>query len=291
MPVKNITTADELTGEINNAGAGKLIVIDFTSATCGPCQMIAPVFNELSNKYPGVGFLKVDVKVNPDAAQAHGVTSTPTFVFFKDQAKVTSFSGANAEKLEGTISMHKGADPEGVQSYGKQFINIREYIDDSQMECLNQDDTKPLRNALGKAPGCLQSDCDEQLLISIPFKQPMRLHSIKISSTDKETGPKHVRLFANPIHMLQFEDAETAAATQEFDLTDKDLVPGIESGVRELQFVKFQNVHSLLLFIKDNQGGGDVTTMEELILLGQPAEATNMKEFKRVAGEVGETHG
>ena len=47
---------------------------------CGPCQMIAPIFKELSNTHDDVVFLKVDVDENPDTAAKYSVSAMPTFV-------------------------------------------------------------------------------------------------------------------------------------------------------------------------------------------------------------------
>jgi hypothetical protein len=49
-----------------------------------------------------------------------------------------------------------------------------------------------------------------------------------------------------------------------------------------LRFVKYQNVHSLCIFIQDNQDDDDVTVLERLILFGQPIEATkNISELTK----------
>jgi hypothetical protein len=46
----------------------------------------------------------------------------------------------------------------------------------------------------------------------------------------------------------------------------------------------------LQLFIKDNQGGEEVTRIGHLAFFGSPLEATKMSDFKRVAGDKGERH-
>ena len=47
----------------------------------------------------------------------------------------------------------------------------------------------------------LASDCDEQLLINLKFKQSVRLHSIAIKSLDADKAPKKIKLFVNPVNM------------------------------------------------------------------------------------------
>lgn len=72
-----------------------------------------------------------------------------------------------------------------------------------------------------------------------------------------------------------------------FRLTAEDLTG---ENVVELRFVKFQNVSNLHIFIKDNMSGSETTEIDSLTIYGMPVSTTNMQEFKRVAGEKGESH-
>lgn len=58
----------------------------------------------------------------------------------------------------------------------------------------------------------------------------------------------------------------------------------------ELRFVKFQNVSNLHIFVKDNFCGSETTQIDSLTIYGMPTTTTNMQDFKRVAGEKGESH-
>jgi thiol-disulfide isomerase/thioredoxin len=52
---------------------------------CGPCQRIAPFFDELARRYPRAVFLKVDVDNCPETAASNGVSAMPTFIFFRNK--------------------------------------------------------------------------------------------------------------------------------------------------------------------------------------------------------------
>jgi thioredoxin len=87
---------------------GKLVVIDFTASWCGPCQMIAPVYEAMSVTYSDdVLFYKVDVDETDDVASACGISAMPTFQFYKGGAKVDEMKGADQTKLKTLIEQHK----------------------------------------------------------------------------------------------------------------------------------------------------------------------------------------
>lgn len=75
-------------------------VLYFTATWCPPCKTIAPVYEEMSDKYPKVAFGKVDVDDNSDAAIEFEISAVPTFVLFDGDTAVEKFSGADSAKLE-----------------------------------------------------------------------------------------------------------------------------------------------------------------------------------------------
>lgn len=58
-----------------------LAMVDFWATWCGPCQMLAPVLEELSQQ---VKVVKVDVDENPQLAMVFQVSSIPTIISFRD---------------------------------------------------------------------------------------------------------------------------------------------------------------------------------------------------------------
>lgn len=59
-------------------------VIDFSATWCGPCKMIAPVLEKVSEEMDGkVAFYNVDVDENPELAQEYGIMSIPALVVLK----------------------------------------------------------------------------------------------------------------------------------------------------------------------------------------------------------------
>lgn len=63
----------------------KTLVVDFWATWCGPCRMLAPVMEKLSEEFEGQAeFVKIDVDENEDAAVKYGITSIPNIIIFKN---------------------------------------------------------------------------------------------------------------------------------------------------------------------------------------------------------------
>lgn len=77
--IKHLNDANEFEKEVQ----GEAVLVDFFAEWCGPCQMLAPVLEEL-DKEGQVKIVKIDVDEVPELARQFRVMSIPTVMLFKN---------------------------------------------------------------------------------------------------------------------------------------------------------------------------------------------------------------
>lgn len=65
-----------------------ITLVDFYADWCGPCQMLTPILEVLSEEQSKVKIVKINVDTDPAVAQKYGVMAMPTLLMFKDGEKV-----------------------------------------------------------------------------------------------------------------------------------------------------------------------------------------------------------
>lgn len=80
MIFMKIVNKEEFDAMVNQGS----LIVDFYANWCGPCRMLAPVLEEVSEEHPNVQFIKVNVDDEPELAQRYGVMSIPALFAIKD---------------------------------------------------------------------------------------------------------------------------------------------------------------------------------------------------------------
>ncbi len=86
-----------------------LVLVDFWAPWCGPCQMMGPIIEELSNEFEGkIKIAKLNVDENQNVASKYEILSIPALKVFKDGEIIEELTGLQpkevlVEKLESIL--------------------------------------------------------------------------------------------------------------------------------------------------------------------------------------------
>ena len=154
-------------------------------------------------------------------------------------------------------------------------------------------DKRPSREKPVKADW-VESDTDEQLMLFVPFRATLKVHTIQITSLLRDTlpvddespmRPRTIRLYTNRAQVLGFEEAEDIPATQEIMLDHEDWNEKSGTARIELRFVKFQNVTSIVIFVVDGDGKADKVRVDRIRIVGEAGEKRELGKLEKVSGE------
>jgi len=99
MSVKHITK-ENFEEEVSKSNLP--VIIDFWAAWCGPCQMLGPIYEEVSQDYEGkLAFAKIDVESEQELASKFGVSGIPSMIILhkgKESARIVGMLPKEALK-------------------------------------------------------------------------------------------------------------------------------------------------------------------------------------------------
>ncbi len=86
----------------------RLILVKYSSPSCGPCHTLKPILNKVVDEFDGqIHYVEIDVEADPDIAEAAGVMGTPTVHIFKHKDKVAELKGVKQKsQYREVISTH-----------------------------------------------------------------------------------------------------------------------------------------------------------------------------------------
>ncbi|CAK7274049.1 Thioredoxin-like protein 1 [Sporothrix epigloea] len=317
--VSQITSASQFDSLLKSS---KVVVADFFATWCGPCKMIAPVFEKIAaqlGQKDAVTFVKIDTDQQKDIASKYSIRAMPTFLLFRDGKEIERVQGADPRKLESLVTKvaqeanmagGAGEGASGSSSGGplwngaglpRGYSDITHNVEVHRTELLNLDDAAAGSVRVLFAPGkpsgksealtasaadWVESDTDEQLMLFVPMQSSAKLHTLQITShpTEDAARPQLIKLYSNSPHNLGFDEAEGTQATQEITIKPTEWNDQATVSI-PLKFVKFQNISSLVLFVVSAEDGAEKVRLDRVRLIGEVGDKREMGKLEKIDDE------
>ena len=197
----------------------------------------------------------------------------------------------------GYIDITEEVDTRGLDllNANTDFGNARTLFDEGKPSAL---DAKGKSRPVETRKDWVESDTDEQLMLFVPFRATLKVHTLQITSNlptpskddteDLPMRPKTLQIYSNRAHVLGFEEAEDVPATQAITLRAQDWDEKTGTAKVELRFVKFQNVTSLVLFVVDGDGDGEKVRIDRIRIIGETGEKRELGKLEKIGDQSGE---
>jgi len=243
----------------------------------------------------------------------------PTFIIFTDGKEVNRIQGANIPALSAAVSRlvteyknsggasssasASGSGSSGAPASGwwgappaKGYSDISEEIEKTALDIMNASTDAGTGRTLfeesqpGKDPkDWVESDTDEQLMIYIPFRSTLKIHSIHLTSllpsdnNEEEVGrPRKLKLYANCSNIVGFEEAEGITPTQEVEIAPESWNKETGTVVINTRFVKFQSIYSLTVFVEEGEDGCEKTRINRIRVVGEAGEKRDLGKLEKI---------
>ncbi|KAJ8599438.1 hypothetical protein CTAYLR_008002 [Chrysophaeum taylorii] len=107
--MKELSSERAFDAAVKKAAKDKLVVVDFATTWCGPCKVMEPKVNKLSEEYTDTLFYKVTGDSSADASslmKREGVRAVPSFHFWKNGERVEVVNGANIDAVTSSVEKY-----------------------------------------------------------------------------------------------------------------------------------------------------------------------------------------
>lgn len=84
------------------------VLVDFWAEWCGPCKMIAPILDQITEEYQGrLKVAKLNIDENPRTPQHYGIRGIPTLMLFKDgEVEATKVGALSKSQLQAFLDQN-----------------------------------------------------------------------------------------------------------------------------------------------------------------------------------------